>query len=301
MDILISNGIMSIEKDITSKTRRVFLTATLNASERLYWLDAEIMQSKQTSSSNIMAISTGDSYDLWHNRFGHPGKQAVVNLPKNVKGTPQSIKVPSTLAPCHGCELGKSHRLPFPPSESRALAPLDLIHMDLVEKPSLSIDKFKYEYTFYDDYSSFGLMYYMKRKSDSFVCFQSYKAWAEKQLNRQIKCVRSDRGGEFMSNEFIEYLNEQGIEQQLSVARSPQQNGRAERFQQTIANKAEAMRHFAGLSSGFWKLASETAVHIYNRQPLRRLGWKPPITAWNESVPDVSYFRVFGCKAFVHI
>ena len=72
-----------------------------------------------------------------------------------------------------------------------------------------------------------------------------------------------------MSNEFIAYLNEQGIEQQLSVARSPQQNGRAERFQQTIANKAEAMRHFAGLSSGFWKLASETAVHIYNRQPLR--------------------------------
>ena len=75
-----------------------------------------------------------------------------------------------------------------------------------------------------------------------------------------------------MSNEFMAYLNEQDIQQQLLVARSPQQNGRVECFQQTIANKAEAMRHFAGLSSGFWKLASETAVHIYNRQPLRRLG-----------------------------
>jgi transposase InsO family protein len=50
-----------------------------------------------------------------------------------------------------------------------------------------------------------------------------------------------DRGDEFLGREFDEYLAEHGIEHQLSVARSPQQNRRAERWQQTITQKAEAM------------------------------------------------------------
>jgi hypothetical protein len=73
-----------------------------------------------------------------------------------------------------------------------------------------------------------------------------------------------------LGHEFDEYLAEHEIKRQLSVACSPQQNGRAEHWQQTITQKAEAMRHHAGLSPGFWKLAIETAVHIYNRQPLCR-------------------------------
>ena len=60
------------------------------------------------------------------------------------------------------------------------------------------------------------------------------------------------------------------------------------------------MLHFAGLSRGFWKLAVDAAVHVYNRQPLCRLKWRCPITTWDGTIPDVSYFRVFGCK-FVHV
>ena len=61
------------------------------------------------------------------------------------------------------------------------------------------------------------------------------------------------------------------------------------------------MLHHAGLSHGFWKLAVDVAVHIYNRQPMRRLKWQCPQTLWNGTIPDISYFRVFGCKAFVHV
>lgn len=62
-----------------------------------------------------------------------------------------------------------------------------------------------------------------------------------------------------------------------------------------------SMLHQAGLSYGFWQFAVEAAVHIYNRQPIRRHQWKCPITVWSDTVPDVSYFRVFGCRAFVHV
>jgi hypothetical protein len=43
-------------------------------------------------------------------------------------------------------------------------------------------------------------------------------------------------------------------------------------------------------------------VHTYNWTPTCVLGWKTPHELWsNGHVPDVSYFRVFGCKAYVHV
>jgi hypothetical protein len=135
---------------------------------------------------------------------------------------------------------------------------------------SQSIDGYCYTLTTLDDHSSFGLTWFLKHKSDTLAAFKQFVSWAEHQSDRKLKSIRSDQGGEFLDREFDEYLAKHGIERQLSVAHSPQQNGRAERWQQTVTQKAKAMRHHAGLSPGFWKLAVETAIHIYNRQPLHR-------------------------------
>ena len=89
-------------------------------------------------------------------------------------------------------------------------------------------------------------MFLLKNKSEQFRAFKAYKVWAEHHTDRQLKCIWTDWGGEFLSNEQKEFTEESGIEHQT------QQNGRAEWFQQTIINKAESMCHMAGLSSGFW-------------------------------------------------
>ena len=73
-----------------------------------------------------------------------------------------------------------------------------------------------------------------------------------------------------MSKEQKHYLQEHRIEHQTLMPYSPQQNGRAECFQQTIISKAESMRHAAGLSDGFWKHAVGTAVHVYNVTPISK-------------------------------
>jgi hypothetical protein len=66
-------------------------------------------------------------------------------------------------------------------------------------------------------------------------------------------------------------------------------------------DKARALLHSAGLSLGFWEYAVGTAVHIYNRTPTRSIGWHTPHEMWTDGhVPDVSYFHVFGCRAYVH-
>src|SRR5882757_3888124 len=67
-------------------------------------------------------------------------------------------------------------------------------------------------------------------------------------------------------------------------------------------DKAMSMLHDAGLSYSFWEHAVCTATHIYNRSPIRSLKWCTPHEIWNDGhIPDISYFHVFGCKAYVHI
>src|SRR5712672_216857 len=62
-------------------------------------------------------------------------------------------------------------------------------------------------------------------------------------------------------------------------------------------DKVMAMLHTAGLPNGFWEFAVTMAVHIYNRTPACTIKWCTPVETWNPGkVPNVSYFRVFGCK-----
>ena len=62
---------------------------------------------------------------------------------------------------------------------------------------------------------------------------------------------------------------ESGIETQMSMPDTLQQNGQVERFQQTIVNGAEAMQHHAGLSNGFWIYAVKAKLHAYNVTPIK--------------------------------
>ena len=232
--------------------------------------------------------------------MGHAHQHVIKHLGENTKGGPhQTTETPH--GACEGCEMGKSKRLPFPLSRSRASRPLDLVHSDLDKMPVLSIGGYKYNATYLDDHSLFVVMFYLKHKNEEFTAFKTYKAWAERQLSTTLKCKRTDQGGEFMSNEQKIYLAENGIEHQTSMPDSPQQNGRAERFQQTIINGAEAMRHHAGLSNGFWIYAVKAKLHMYNVTPIKCADYETPNELWSGQKPDISHLRVFGCLAWVHI
>ena len=73
----------------------------------------------------------------------------------------------------------------------------------------------------------------------------------------------SDFGGEFTSLRLEERLKELGIHVQRSVPHMPQQNGRAKRFNQTLFEKSEAMRHQACLHRSWWEFCVEYSVHVY--------------------------------------
>jgi transposase InsO family protein len=99
----------------------------------------------------------------------------------------------------------------------------------------------RYFITFIDDYSRICWVYFLRNKSDTLNVFKKFKALVELQSGYKLKKLRSDRSGEYTSNEFQEFYVKQGMERQLTIAYSPQQNGVAERRNRTICEMARSM------------------------------------------------------------
>jgi hypothetical protein len=221
----------------------------------------------------------------------------------SIKGLSLDTPINTDQLPCVGCELGKQTQLPFLASPKRSVCRLQVIHNDLAGPMQVhSIQKALYIATFIDDYSRHGVVYFLNNKDQCTAAFKKFVAWAENQTSEKMQALHLDRRGEYMSGELKSFLAEKGIEHHLMMPRLPQQNGVAERWNRTILDKACTLLHSAGLSLGFWELVVDAVVHTYNWTPTRVLGWKTPHELWSDGhVPDVSYFRVFGCKAYVHV
>ncbi|KAL0352578.1 UNVERIFIED_CONTAM: hypothetical protein Scaly_1646500 [Sesamum calycinum] len=73
---------------------------------------------------------------------------------------------------------------------------------------------YSYFITFTDDHSRYGYVYLMRYKSKAFGKSKEYRLEVENQTARKIKALRSDRGEEYLSGEFINYLTENGIPSQ---------------------------------------------------------------------------------------
>ena len=98
----------------------------------------------------------------------------------------------------------------------------------------------------------------MHQKSYSFKKFKEYRTKVEKQLGKPIKTIRSDRGGEYLSNVFIDHLVHNGIMSQLSALRTTQQSGVAERRNRTLLDITRSIMSYLELPSFLWGYALET-------------------------------------------
>ncbi|KAM2507814.1 hypothetical protein ACFX1W_030095 [Malus domestica] len=91
----------------------------------------------------------------------------------------------------------------------------------------------------------------MKYKSESFERFKEFKNEVEKQTGKQIKTLRSNRGGEYLSNEFLNYLKECAIVSQWTPPGTAQHNGVSERRNRTLMNMVRSMMSSADLPVSF--------------------------------------------------
>jgi transposase InsO family protein len=123
---------------------------------------------------------------------------------------------------CHVCVQSKQPRKPHKAAEARHLAPLELVHSDLCEmNGELTKDGKRYFMTFIDDCTRFCCVYLLKIKDEALNYFKAYKAEVENQLERKIKRLRSDRGGEYFSSKFSKFYMEHGIIHKRTPPYSP--------------------------------------------------------------------------------
>ncbi|RVW73959.1 Retrovirus-related Pol polyprotein from transposon TNT 1-94 [Vitis vinifera] len=182
---------------------------------------------------------------------------------------------------------------------------LELIHTDICGPyPTASWNGQQYFITFIDDYSRYGYLFLIHEKSQSLDVFKTFKAEVELQLNKRIKSVRSDRGGEYYGRydgsgeqrpgPFAKYLEECGIVPQYTMPGSPSMNGVAERRNRTLKDMVRSMISHSTLPKKLWGEALKTAAYILNRVPTKAAA-KTPYELWTGRKPSLKHFHIWGC------
>ena len=269
--------------------------------------DLHVLRTTPEPASESVAISpTVDQKDilLWRRRLSHLSLPAIKQIVSQDVATGIDIHKKSPDNCVYGASMmGKLSRNPFKSLDrtGKRMRPLKLIHSDVMG-PTLtaSFAGKRYAIFFTDDATRFTRVYFMKAQSDAPEQFREYRAEAEEQLDRSIKRIRVDGGGEYSSAEFIAYPANNGIIKETTAPCSSQHNGVSERRNGTVADPARSMLKAAGMPSIFSAEAVNTAVFLKNLVPTRALpkGTTPFEKWFGTGKPNLKNFRTFGCLAY---
>ena len=127
------------------------------------------------------------------------------------------------------------------------------------------------------------------------------QALVENQSGLHIKVLRTDRGGEYISKEFLRFCRENGIHKHFTTRYTPQQNGVDERNNRTIMDMTRSMLKAKHLPNDYWAEVVHCAVYILNRCPTKAVMNRVLEEAWSGRKQGVTHMRVFGCVAYAHI
>ena len=130
----------------------------------------------------------------------------------------------------------------------------------------------------------------LKSKDEAIEKFILYKQEVETQLNKKIKMVRSDRGGEYVEP-FSAFCAQHGIIHEVTPPYSPQSNGVAERKNRTLKEMMNAMLGSSGLAQNIWGEAVLSVNYLLNKVPRKKEN-KTPYELWKGRKPSYNYLKV---------
>ena len=138
----------------------------------------------------------------------------------------------------------------------------------------------------------------LRQKSETFLAYQQFEVWLDRQLVAKIHMLHSDQGGEYLSNEFFLYLKQQGMAQRLTADDMPQHNGVAEQLNQTILKCVRALLHVSRLLKFLWGEAACHVVWLKNRTPTKVLDGLTLYKVTFGQKPDLSKVREWGSEVY---
>jgi transposase InsO family protein len=253
-----------------------------------------VVPCKPVPQSNVALANVESSQQgVWHRRMGHVNDSDLSKVLKS-NGVPGSGETEKF---CEPCAMGKLSRKSVPKTtDTRATEPLGRVYTDVAGPFKTSLGGCVYAISFIDDYSRFVVMKFMRAKSEALLCFEEYvnEYGAPKRL-------RSDNGGEYISEKFEEFCRGRGIHREYTVPETPEQNGVAERYFRTSVEMARCLLLEAKLPVPFWVRAMDTAVYTRNRCVSKALdGDQTPYDMFRNAKGKINHMRVFGCNCYVH-
>ncbi|GJW99592.1 putative ribonuclease H-like domain-containing protein [Tanacetum coccineum] len=179
----------------------------------------------------LFAKATIDESNLWHRRLG-----------KQLKASCKTKLVNSISRPLH------------------------MLHMDLFGPTNVkSLMKKSYCLVVTDDFSRFSWVFFLATKDETSWILKTFITEIENQLDHKAKIIRCDNGTEFKNSVMNQFCEMKGIKREFSIARTPRQNGVAERRNRTLIEAARTMLVDFKLPTTFWAEAVNTACYVLNR------------------------------------
>lgn len=162
--------------------------------------------------------------------------------------------------------------------------------------PVTSLMGYSYYVSFVDAFSRYTWIYFIKQKFETLSIFKQFKTLVELQLNKKIKSIQSDWGGEFRP--FTQYLTSFGIVHRLICPHTHHQNGVVERKYRHIVEIGLVLLSQASLPMKFWDHNFYTAIYLINHLPSIAQNSTIPYQTIYEKLPDYNFLKVFGCACF---
>ncbi|GJX15718.1 putative ribonuclease H-like domain-containing protein [Tanacetum coccineum] len=143
-------------------------------------------------------------------------------------------------------------------------------------KGTLKIGKLDFEDVYFVKELQFTWVFFLATKEETSGILKRFITKIENLVDKKVKIIRCDNETEFKNSVMSEFCEKKGIKKEFSVARTPQQNGVAERRNRTLIEAARTMLADSKLPTTFWA----EAVNIGR-------------------TPALSFMRPFGCHVTI--
>nr|GEV15283.1 retrovirus-related Pol polyprotein from transposon TNT 1-94 [Tanacetum cinerariifolium] len=150
-----------------------------------------------------------------------------------------------------------------------------------------------------NDFSRFTWNFFLKSKDETSGILKKFFTEIENLKDLKVKIIRCDNGREFKNKEMNDFGSQKGIKREFRNARTPQQNGVAERRNRTLIEAARTMLADAKLPVTFWAEAVNTACYVQNRVLVNKSHNKTPYELFNGRSPAIGFLKPFGCHVMI--
>ncbi|WVZ21912.1 hypothetical protein V8G54_000456 [Vigna mungo] len=208
----------------------------------------------------LTSVNEDESW-RWHLRLGHLNYRDLQLLSN--KKLVSGLVISQPQKGCESCLIGKQTRRSFH-------SQLEIRSKERPVEPPIIVGN-KYFVSFVDEFSRMTWVYFIRQKSEVLEIFKGFKKHTEKEIEKQIKLLRTNGGGEYTSRDFEVFCQDNGITHEVTTAYTLEHNGLAKRRNRTIMNMTRCMLKEKGVARELWGEVVATAVYVLNRCPTKRL------------------------------